>query len=397
MTDSVLKQMGIQQWRLRQSEPAPAVEPHEAEPVFNSLNTENVAIAACDDRPVGQSARKQEPFDPNQMWSNEPESHDDFSTAVTTSMNPASTNRPLSEELRLRAGSDAKSKANTSHLAKPSLDTRKGSKAKSTPSLLPKLMPAPAPIDGQAPAAVFDEAPAAIFDDAPAAIFDEESSADLSDVSPLAPFASGDQTGQYTADHQPEAPEATSKPSAHDPIAHLDWQGLQALIDQQNYCQTCGSTNSILGSGDANADWMFVTDAPSQSDLSLLQLFSGRAGQLYEAMLLAIGLDRATVYTTSVFKCTAPADQSLTPNCDKLLRRQIELVQPKVIICFGEFASQSVLRSNESLEVLRTQQSMCYQTQTPVVATYNPVQLLEQAELKAGAWHDLKKCLALNK
>ncbi len=340
MTASILKQMGIQQWRLRQSEPAPVVE------------SEDVPLKENQEHKGERDA-----FDPNQMWSNEPETQDGFSIAGTVvSGAGAPANISLSQSMRLGTVADQASNAETNRIAKPKVDENKSDSLKPSPAPMPKLMPAPAPLVDNA--AVVDSAP--------------------------------------VANTHKELDQAT-KSNAHDPVAHLDWQGLQALIDQQSYCQTCSSASSILGSGNANADWLFVTDAPSQDDLALQQLFSGRAGQLYEAMLHAVGLDRAAVYTSSVFKCIAPADQSLSPNCDKLLRRQIELVQPRVIICFGEFASQSVLRSNESLEVLRTQQSMCYQTQTPVVATYSPMQLLEQADLKAGAWQDLKKCLALDK
>jgi DNA polymerase len=179
------------------------------------------------------------------------------------------------------------------------------------------------------------------------------------------------------------------------PMAALDWQGLQRLIDDQSQCQSCGSANSILGSGDPKADWLFVTDAPTSMDLESQQMFSGRAGQLYEAMLLAVGLTRDSVYTTSVFKCATSDDISIIPSCEKLLQRQIELVQPKVIVAFGEFAAQSVVKSNEGLESLRSQELRCYQTKVRIVVSYSPWQLLDQPSLKAGAWQDLKKCLAI--
>ncbi len=179
------------------------------------------------------------------------------------------------------------------------------------------------------------------------------------------------------------------------PMAELDWQGLQGLIDDQNHCQSCGSANSILGSGDPKADWLFVTDAPTSMDLESQQMFSGRAGQLYEAMLLAVGHNRDSVYTTSVFKCATSDNISVIPSCEKLLQRQIELIQPKVVIAFGEFAAQSVVKSNEGLESLRSQELRCYQTKVRVVVSYSPWQLLDQPSLKAGAWNDLKQCLAI--
>ncbi|MFT6408254.1 MAG: DNA polymerase [Arenicella sp.] len=186
-----------------------------------------------------------------------------------------------------------------------------------------------------------------------------------------------------------------SEAALNDPIGSLDWQGLQRLIDGQNQCQSCGSNNSSLGSGDANANWLFVTDAPTSADLTSGQLFSGRAGQLFDAMLLAIGLSRDSVYTTSVFKCATSDDLSAIASCDKLLHRQIELIEPRVVVAFGEFAAQSVAKSNEGLEMLRAQDLICYRTKVPIVASYSPLQLLDEPALKAGAWHDLKKCLAI--
>jgi len=184
------------------------------------------------------------------------------------------------------------------------------------------------------------------------------------------------------------------KTSGHPPES-LDWQGLQAIIDRQNQCQTCGPTSSILGAGDAAADWLFVSDAPSRLDLEHYQLFSGRAGQLYEAMLNAMGLDRDSVYTTSIFKCVTSDDLSIAASCDKLIYRQIELLKPKVIVTFGEFATQSIVKSNENLEQLRKQNLHCHHSKVPIVATYNPLLLLDEPRLKAGVWADLKKCMSI--
>ena len=194
-----------------------------------------------------------------------------------------------------------------------------------------------------------------------------------------------------------QAPLTDQATISSDPLGLLDWQGLQSVIDGQTQCHSCGAANASLGSGDANANWLFVSDAPNGVDLQSQQLFSGRAGQLYEAMLLAVGLDRASVYTTSVFKCAASDDLSVVPTCDKLLHRQIELVQPRVIVTFGEFATQSVARSNESLEQLRSQDLMCHRSKVPIVASYSLLQLLDQPPLKAGAWQDLKKCIAITR
>lgn len=180
-----------------------------------------------------------------------------------------------------------------------------------------------------------------------------------------------------------------------DPVMDLDWRSMQTLIESDKHCPSCRSENSMLGSGAMQAEWMFVTDAPSSSDVQQDQIFTGRAGQLYEAVLAALGLQRSEVYTSSVFKCAPPEDLSVSPSCDKLLRRQIELVCPKVIVAFGEFAAQAVIKANESLEVLREKEQRCITTEALIVPTYSPMQMLDDNALKALVWSDLKKCLNL--
>ena len=155
-----------------------------------------------------------------------------------------------------------------------------------------------------------------------------------------------------------------------------------------SFCGDAGRTSAMVD--------IVAHKTPHSSILDIKkQLFSGRAGQLYQAMLSAVGLTRESVYTTSVFKCATSDDISVIPSCEKLLHRQIELIQPKVVIAFGEFAAQSVAKSNEGLESLRLQDLRCYQTKVPIVASYSLLQLLDQPTLKAGAWQDLKKCLAI--
>lgn len=192
---------------------------------------------------------------------------------------------------------------------------------------------------------------------------------------------------------------ATPKPKApavtQDPISELDWQGLQGLVDGQSQCVSCGVGKSLLGAGDPNASWLFVIDAPHSQDVMSQQLLNARAGQLFDAMLSAIGLERGSVYMTSVFKCVASGDLSQTPNCDKILHRQIELVQPQVVVALGEFAAQSAIKANESLDVLRASAQHCFRTKVPIVPTYTPAQMLEEPTLKAAVWEDLKRCLEI--
>ena len=92
----------------------------------------------------------------------------------------------------------------------------------------------------------------------------------------------------------------------------------------------------------------------------------------------------------------ASEDLSQSPNCDKILHRQIELIQPDVVIAFGEFAAQSVIKANESLEILRTTEQTCFRTKVPIVPTYTPSQMLDEPSLKAAVWQDMKRCISIS-
>jgi uracil-DNA glycosylase family 4 len=333
---TILKEMGIQQWRLRQ--------PHTS--VVAMLDIDRTVDSENSARPVTAPPEITSP------------TADAISRDFETSSN-------------VGAGDITGDLASDAALA----ETSRKSDLKS--SIKPMPAPASESVSVKIPMPTPVLAPIAMPSEA-AAPFDPT-------AAPIDPTA---------APIDPEPNRVAERPILN-PMAELDWHGLQGLIDDQNQCQSCGSANSILGSGDPKADWLFVTDAPTSMDLESQQMFSGRAGQLYEAMLLAVGHNRDSVYTTSVFKCATSDTISVIPSCEKLLQRQIELIQPKVVIAFGEFAAQSVVKSNEGLESLRAQELRCYQTKVRVVVSYSPWQLLDQPSLKAGAWSDLKKCLAI--
>lgn len=190
------------------------------------------------------------------------------------------------------------------------------------------------------------------------------------------------------------APEAVvAEPATTDPVAVADWAALQSMINTGLLCPSCNTNNAVLGHGSQQAEWLFVFDSPTSTDLRERQICNGRAGSLYDALLAACGFERAQVYTTTVFKCAPTDDLSLSPACHDILRRQIELIEPKVVVAFGEFAAQSVLKANEPLGVLRQQLQTCFSTGVRVVPTFSPLQMLEHNELKADVWHDLSAAL----
>ena len=177
------------------------------------------------------------------------------------------------------------------------------------------------------------------------------------------------------------------------PLADLDMHGLQQRVNDSASCASCNMSNSLLGAGDPQANWMFVVDAPNSRELQAQHFFAGRAGKLFEAMLFALGLSRDMVYTTSIFKCAPTEDLKLRPNCDDVLKRQIELVAPKVIIAFGEFVAQSLIKTNDTMDLLRQSDQYCAVSQSTVIATYSPAQMLNDTSLKSHVWQDMKKAI----
>ena len=178
-------------------------------------------------------------------------------------------------------------------------------------------------------------------------------------------------------------------------IASMDWTQLQPAVSS---CTGCGLSQTrqqaILGEGLASADWMIVGDAPGEEEDKAARSFAGPAGQLLDNMLKALSLTREQVYLTHALKCRTPvgrnASQVEVSHCATYLARQVELVQPKVILAMGRTAALALLQSAEPLGKLRSQvQSF---KGVPVVVTYPPAYLLRNQADKAKAWADL--CVA---
>lgn len=175
----------------------------------------------------------------------------------------------------------------------------------------------------------------------------------------------------------------------------LDWGALQAAVSG---CSRCGlhatRTQTVFGVGDAQADWLFVGEAPGAEEDRQGAPFVGRAGQLLNAMLAAIGLRREQVYIANVLKCRPPNNRDPAPGevacCEPFLLRQIELIRPRIIVALGRFAAHSLLRTELPLAKLRGR-ALTYHD-TPLVVTYHPAYLLRNPVDKRRAWDDL--CLA---
>ena len=182
----------------------------------------------------------------------------------------------------------------------------------------------------------------------------------------------------------------------------LDWPALRAAVAACRACGLCESrTQTVFGVGHVNARWMIVGEAPGEQEDRQGEPFVGPSGQLLDAMLRALGLSRADdgppeqrVYIANTLKCRPPRNRNPAPaemlECEPFLVRQIELVQPRIIVAMGRFAVQALLRSSEPIGRLRGRVHR-YQG-VPLVVTYHPAYLLRSLADKARAWEDL--CLA---
>lgn len=196
-----------------------------------------------------------------------------------------------------------------------------------------------------------------------------------------------------------------------DNIATMDWSTLGRSIATCQACQLCnGRRTTVFGATDSpcEADWMVVGEPPDEAQEQAGKPFTGQAGQLLDNMLKAVKLSRhvstqvrsAAAYVTNVVKCRPSTPRNPAPEelatCESYLRREIALVQPKIILALGRFAAQALLQGSTPevvgipLGQLRSQ--IHHYRDIPVVVTYHPDYLLRSPQHKARAWADL--CLA---
>jgi uracil-DNA glycosylase family 4 len=190
------------------------------------------------------------------------------------------------------------------------------------------------------------------------------------------------------------------QPRAQPPsdVATLDWAGLQAAVQGCRACGLCESRqNTVFGTGPTTAEWLIVGEAPDEEEDLQGEPFAGQAGKLLDNMLRTLGLDRRrNAYLANVLKCRPPGNRNPDPaelaQCEPFLRRQVELLQPRIILAMGRFAVQALLQTQEPIGRLRGRVHRYHDV--PVVVTYHPVYLLRNLPDKAKAWADL--CLAMD-
>jgi len=186
------------------------------------------------------------------------------------------------------------------------------------------------------------------------------------------------------------------QPRVREPLGPIsDWGVLRELVAACTACDLCKTrTQTVFGVGDTRAEWLIIGEAPGGEEDRQGEPFVGRAGQLLNAMLLAIGLPRETVFIANILKCRPPGNRDPKPeevsNCLPFLSAQIALLKPKMMLAVGRIAAQNLLATDAPLARLRGKLHHFGEANTPLVITYHPAYLLRTPSDKRKAWEDLK-------
>lgn len=178
------------------------------------------------------------------------------------------------------------------------------------------------------------------------------------------------------------------------PIHSNEWDKLEKAVIQ---CTACGldktRTQTVLGTGCRQAKLMVIGEAPGAEEDRQGEPFVGRAGQLLNAMLESIGLDRSSVYIANILKCRPPNNRdpllSEVNLCTPFLTKQIELIQPALLLAVGRIAAHFLLNTETPLSQLRGK--MHSYGNTPLIITYHPAYLLRSPKEKRKAFQDLQQ------
>jgi len=225
----------------------------------------------------------------------------------------------------------------------------------------------------------------------------ERESADL-------PVAASDAQPEAVIPGFEESPEVIlAEPEAQKSLQDTSTWDWSSLEDAVSDCRLCalheGRSRTVFGTGDRQADWMLIGEAPGAEEDKQGLPFVGKAGQLLDRMLMAIGLQREQVYIANIVKCRPPENRDPKPEeaaaCSAYLKRQIELVNPRVILVLGKVAAHNLLGTEEALGKLRGAPYLYEDTGIPVIVTYHPAYLLRKPSEKRKSWEDLKLAVKL--
>jgi DNA polymerase len=193
----------------------------------------------------------------------------------------------------------------------------------------------------------------------------------------------------------------TAAPSLFEAIERIAGDTLPRIREDIGDCTRCklhkGRTKIVFGTGNPNADLMFVGEGPGRDEDLSGEPFVGRAGKLLTDMIKAMGLERADVYIANVVKCRPPEnrlpekDEIIT--CSPFLMRQIDAIKPKVICTLGSCSAQTLLQTAQGISKLRGEWFDFRGAK--LMPTYHPAYLLRNPAAKPEVWKDLQKVMAV--
>src|SRR6185436_9006564 len=177
-------------------------------------------------------------------------------------------------------------------------------------------------------------------------------------------------------------------------------QDLESIRSEIGDCQRCKlapkRTNIVFGSGNPDAELVFVGEAPGYDEDQQGLPFVGRAGQLLTKIIESINLKREDVYICNVLKCRPPENRNPEPDevatCNPFLKKQLATIRPKIVCCLGTFAAQTVIQTASSISRLRGQ--FFDIDGMRVIATFHPAYLLRSPDKKREVWEDMKQIRA---
>ena len=180
-----------------------------------------------------------------------------------------------------------------------------------------------------------------------------------------------------------------------DSIQQSEWPMIESQVST---CKKCslhkGRNNTVFGDGNRNSDWFFIGEAPGKDEDLEGKPFIGRAGRLLTEVIFSMGLSREDVFIANILKCSPPDNRDPKPEevkqCFSYLEKQIELVNPKIIVAVGRIAAHSLLGTDLPMGNLRGKIHGFGPSEIPTLIIYHPAYLLRSPSKKKKVWEDLQ-------
>ncbi|NQU05010.1 MAG: uracil-DNA glycosylase [Calditrichaeota bacterium] len=182
-----------------------------------------------------------------------------------------------------------------------------------------------------------------------------------------------------------------------------DHSGLQKLETNVSECTKCelsrSRNNVVFGTGNSKARLMFIGEAPGADEDRQGLPFVGRAGQLLNKIIAAMGFEREEVYIANILKCRPPGNRDPQPQeveaCIPYLKKQIRLIEPDVMVSLGKVSAVNLLDLSPSVSVKSLRGRIFTYEDRPLVVTYHPAALLRSAGYKKPTWEDMQMVMKL--